>query len=220
MVPGVAGIFSGMRSRGGIGDPPRTTTIGAEQVLDLRRGLDVGRRRAADDAAQEPAGSVDADEAGEALARGAVGARDGDLGEQLGTERTLALLDAPALLADLTADLLARLLPQARGARRGEGLHLQRRAGVVQTHGDDALGLLLDLEPQVQALAGKDLDAAEIDVRTHRVRLGLVERADRRAIGQRGAAARIAASDDVGSVMRGFRPSGLFGRGEFPVRTR
>ncbi len=113
------------------------------------------------------------------------GAGDGHLGEKLGPEGTLALLDAPALLADLAADLLARLLPEPRRAGCGEGLHLQGGVGVVQAHRDDALGLLLDLEAQVQALARKDLDAAEIDVGTDRIGLGLIERADRRAIGQR-----------------------------------
>ena len=34
-----------------------------------------------------------------------------------------------------------------------------------------------DLEPQVEALAGQHLDAAEVDVGTDRIRLGLVERA-------------------------------------------
>ena len=62
-----------------------------------------------------------------------------------------------------------------RGAANGCTCSVE--SGVVQAHRDDALGLLLDLEAQVQALARKDLDAAEVDVRTHRVRLGLVERA-------------------------------------------
>ena len=110
----------------------------------------------------------------------------GHLGEELGAERALALLDAAALLADLFADLLARLVPQTGGARRGERLHLQRRVRIVQADRDDALGLLLDLEAEVQAFPRQDLDAAEVDVGADRVRLGLVERAGGLAVGQRG----------------------------------
>src|SRR6185437_15935350 len=78
-----------------------------EEVLDLGRGIHVARRRSADHAAEEPAWPVHSDEASQAFARSAVGAGDhGDLGEQLGAERALALLDAAALLPDLLADLL------------------------------------------------------------------------------------------------------------------
>ena len=72
-----------------------------------------------------------------------------------------------------------------RRAGRGERLHLQRGVGVVEADGDDALGLLLDLEAQVQSLARQDLDAAEVDVGADGVRLGLVERARRSARSRR-----------------------------------
>src|SRR5690606_24283436 len=100
---------------------------------------------AADHAAQKPARAVDADEPGDALARTGLG-RNGHLGEQLGPERAVALLDAPALTGHLRADLLARLVPQAGRPRRREGLDLQRRVRVVEPDRDDALRLLLDLE--------------------------------------------------------------------------
>ena len=88
-----------MRSRGGIGVAPRTTTIDAEQVLDLRRGRRVDRGLAADHAAEEPARTVDADEAGEALVAGlASAAATGICGEQLGAERALAHASVRAAL--------------------------------------------------------------------------------------------------------------------------
>ncbi|CAI7674573.1 unnamed protein product, partial [Penicillium discolor] len=148
----------------------------AEEVLDLRRRLRVGRGRAADHTAQEPAGPVDADEAREAQARAFTGGR-GHLREQLLAERPLPLLDATALRLDLVAQLDARLVPQTAAARSRERLHLERRLGVVEPDRHDALALLLHLEPQVQSLARQDLDPAEVDVRADGVRLGVVERA-------------------------------------------
>src|SRR5690606_20752464 len=82
----------------------------AEQVFDPLRRFDVGSRRAADHAAEEPAGTVDADEASETLAGLSLSGGDRDLGEKLGSERTLTLFDAASLLAHLLADLVARLL--------------------------------------------------------------------------------------------------------------
>ena len=41
---------------------------------------------------------------------------------------------------------------------------------------------LLHLEAEVEALAREDLDAAEVDVGTNGVRLGLVERSDLLAV--------------------------------------
>ena len=58
-------------------------------------------------------------------------------------------------------------------------------SGVVEADRDDALGLLLDLEAQVQSLARQDLDAAEIDVRADGVRLGLIEGPGGRAVFER-----------------------------------
>jgi len=150
----------------------------AEQVFHLRRGIHIVRCRSPDHSAQEPARAVDADEAREALAGRRVRAgRDGHLREKLGAERPFTLFDAATLLTDLLADLLARLAPQSRRAGRGERLHLQGRLGVVEADRDDALGLLLDLEPQVEAFARQHLDAAEVDVGPHRVGFGFIERA-------------------------------------------
>ena len=67
-----------------------------------------------------------------------------------------------------------------RGAAKGCTCSVE--SGVVEADGDDALGLLLDLEAQVQTLARQDLDAAEVDVGTDRVRLGLVEGPGGRAV--------------------------------------
>jgi hypothetical protein len=131
--------------------------------------------------------SVDADEPREALAGCCV--RTGehrDLGEQLGPQRPFALLDAPALLADLLTDLLARLLPQSRRPGRREGLHLQGGPGVIEPHRHDALGLLLNLETQIQTLTGKDLDAAQVDVGTNGIGLRFVERACFRSVAEGG----------------------------------
>ena len=98
------------------------------------------------------------------------------------TQRTFALLDATALGAYLLTDLFPRLVPQAARARRGEGLHLERRFGVVQPDGDDALGLLLDLQAQVQTLPRQDLDAAQVDVRADRIGLAVIEGSRGRAV--------------------------------------
>ena len=94
--------------------------------------------------------------------------------------------DAAALLADLLTDLVTGLVPHSARAGRSERLHLQGRLGVVEPDGDDALGLLLDFETHVQALAWQHLDAAEVDVGPHRIRFGIIERSRRRAIGRRG----------------------------------
>src|SRR5699024_10398395 len=123
----------------------------------------------------EPARTVDAHEARDALAaRRAIA--HGHLGEKLRPERAIALVDPTALARDLGPDLLARLVPQPHRARRRERLHLQRRLTVVERDGDDALRALLDLEAQVHALARHDLDAADVDVRPHGVRLARIER--------------------------------------------
>ena len=118
VVPGVAGIFSGMRSRGGIGDPRRTTTIERKRSSTFWARL----RRAVRPRPPMTPRRTSAVRRRRRSARGVyltvVGARDGDLGEQFWTERSLALFDAPALLADLTADLLgAVFLHHPRRAR-------------------------------------------------------------------------------------------------------
>src|SRR5690606_2302171 len=152
----------------------------AEQVFDLLGRLRRARARATDHATEEPAGSVDTDEAHNAGTCGFA-----NLGEQLRPEGTLALLHAAALAGDLRTNLLARLVPQARRTRRRERLHLQRRLGVVETDSDDALRLLFDLEAKVQALARQHLDATDVDVGANRVRLRRVEGATVGAVGRR-----------------------------------
>ena len=105
-----------------------------------------------------------------------------DLGEQFGTERALADGRRTALTGDLLGDLRPDLVPESAGARRREGLHLQRRIRIVEPDRDDALRALLHFEAKVESLAGQHLHAAEVDVRTNRVRLGLVERPGDRAV--------------------------------------
>ncbi len=70
--------------------------------------------------------------------------------------------------------------PLLRGAAKGWTWSVEPR--VVEPDRDDPLGGLLDLEAQVQVGAREHLHAAEVDVRAHRVRLGLVERPGGRAI--------------------------------------
>src|SRR6478736_9206975 len=106
----------------------------AEQVLEGAGGLLVDRGAAGDDAAQEPAGAVDADEPRGAVAGAALGGARGEAGEQLAAERPGHVVDGAPLLAHGLADLLADLVPDAVGPRRGERLHLQGRA--VDRHAD------------------------------------------------------------------------------------
>ena len=62
----VAGMRSGIRSRGGIGVPPRTTTIERNRSSTCAAASASTAASPRDHAAQEPARAVDADEAGEA----------------------------------------------------------------------------------------------------------------------------------------------------------
>src|SRR5690606_13806581 len=117
----------------------------------------------------------DADETREAHL-GAFGGRRWHLCQQLLAEWALALLDTTALCPDLVSQLHAGLVPQPAGARCCERLRLQRRSGVIEADGDDALGLLLDPEARVQALTGQHLNATEVDVRAGGVGLRVVER--------------------------------------------
>ena len=93
---GAAGIRSGMRSRGGIGDVAAHDDDAAEEVFDEGRGLGLDGGVAGDHAAEEPARAVHSDEARHAgLAGGALRRGDGDLRDELGTEHAFALLVRP-----------------------------------------------------------------------------------------------------------------------------
>jgi len=80
------------------------------------------------------------------------------------------------LLRDLGRDLLADLVPQTAVARGSERLNLQRRILKVERHRDHLLARLLHLETDAQVLPRHDLHAPQVDIGTHRIRLGLIER--------------------------------------------
>ena len=183
--PGVAGIRSGMRSRGGIGEPPRDDDDASGTVLDQRRGLRICRRRAADHAAEEPARAVDADESRHPGLAGAPcgAARPGS--RRAAPDRTAPSRSStrPPCWRICSRDLLADLVPQPARARCGERLHLQRR--VRRSPGRRRRRACVSSSTsrrRLQPLARQDLDAAEVDVGTDGIRLALVERALRRAV--------------------------------------
>src|SRR6478735_455001 len=109
----------------------------AEKLFEPGGSGTVQRGFPAEDAAEEPAGAVDADEPGHAVALAAVA------GRQLGDE-----FDAEVAL----------------GAGRRESLELQTGTFQVHGHGDNALGGLLDLEPELQTFARGNQQGAEVDV--------------------------------------------------------
>ncbi len=90
----------------------------AHHRLQRRRRGGVLGRGAGEQAAQEPAGAVDPGEPDRAKPRGGLPGLGRDVSEQLGPERPLALLAAPARALDLGCDLLADLIPQP-GLRLG-----------------------------------------------------------------------------------------------------
>ena len=96
-----------------------------EHVFERGRRVPVQCGLAAQDAPEEPAGTVDADEARRPVAVRAVRAAGGKLGDEFGAEAALDLLDLAALAADGLADLLADFVPEAFGAGRGKRLQLQ-----------------------------------------------------------------------------------------------
>src|SRR5690606_35501931 len=120
-------------------------------------------RLTGEDRAEEPARSVHADEAGGTVAGAAVGPLDGQAGDQLGAEDARAGLDGAALGDDGVPQGDAHVLPQSAGLRGGEGLDLQGGAAEDEIRTGHGAVALVDLHPQLHALDGGDLEAAEVD---------------------------------------------------------
>src|SRR6266516_5149321 len=122
-------------------------------------------RRAADEAAQEPAGPVHPQEA-DRLQRTTPAAVDGVGGgnprAQFHAERAVGLGALAAAPGHLRRDLLPDLVPQATTLRRGEGLQLQ---AALPVHDNDPGRLVLhDADLDLHALSGRDQQAAEVDL--------------------------------------------------------
>ena len=84
------------------------------------------------------------------------------MSDQLGAVLPVALLVAGTVPGELVGDVTAQLVPDARGARRGEGPQLKRRATQRQDDGGDgAVGRLL--QAQLHPVDGRDLQRAQVD---------------------------------------------------------
>src|SRR5690606_9747198 len=157
------------------GVPPANHPDAPEEFLDLRGGLWLRRTLSRDDPAKEPARPVDTDEPREPLRARLARDRRRNLGKELRAERTSGELRAAALLADLVDDLLPNLVPQPRRPGRGERLHLEGRAGVIETHRDRPLAAFFYFQSKLESFPGNDLHSAQVNVRTDRVGFALVE---------------------------------------------
>ncbi len=113
--------------------------------------------RAGEQAAQEPARAVDADEPDEPHPGGGLPGFGRHPGHELGTERPLDLLAVPARLAHLRGDLGPDVLPQRASPGRGERLDLHLALAVPDGHpravlvGHDELDLVLWAHRHLQA---------------------------------------------------------------------
>src|SRR5699024_3297643 len=83
----------------------------AKDLLEGRRVVRRDRGLTGEDAAEEPARAVDADEAGGAVPAASVLRADRQAGEKFGAEGSLDLVRGPALLGDGCGDLFAQLTP-------------------------------------------------------------------------------------------------------------
>jgi hypothetical protein len=149
----------------------------AKHGLERRCRHRVSRGRAREQAAQEPARSVHADEPDRAHPRGWLARLGGDLRDKLDAERALALRDLPARAADLGDDLTTHLVPQPGPLRRGERLELQLAVLVAYRH--PGAVLLGEHQLDVRSLKHRHLQAAEVDPWQFLVRLRHVPRACR-----------------------------------------
>ncbi len=120
--------------------------------------------------AQEPPRPVDAEEPGGAahrLGRGLLRPRrrrGHHRAGELGAERALDLLQRGTLSRGVAGEVGADLVPDASGARRGEGRDLQQRVAGAQGGADDLL-LLVEVDAQFGARAGGQPECAEVDPR-------------------------------------------------------
>ena len=144
-------------SRGGTGYSPRTTTTSLKISSSRLRGLAAARGRAGEQAAQEPARPVDADEPDEPLPRGRLPRLGGHLSQQLSAERALRLLAVSAGLVYFPGCLGPQVIPQHAPPWRGEGLELHLALAVPDRHpdamlvGHDELNLVLRAQRYLQA---------------------------------------------------------------------
>ncbi len=134
-----------------------------EDVLQRLGGRPVMCRRSGDDPPQEPARPVDTEEAdrlqcprprpGPSLRR--------DPGPKLGPEPAVGLLARAAGLGDRRGDLAPHVLPEPAALGRGERLELQGTSPAQ--HGDQRPLLLGEVQLDLESLAHRYLEAAEVD---------------------------------------------------------
>jgi hypothetical protein len=147
----------------------------AEHGLKRPRGRRVRRGRAGEQAAQEPARAVHANEPDRAHPRCWLARLGGDVRDKLDAERALALRGLPARAADLSDDLATHLVPQPGPLGRGERLQLQLAELMTDRHPGTVL--LGEHQLDVRSLSHWHLKAAEVDPGQLRVRLSHVPRA-------------------------------------------
>src|SRR5262249_2875996 len=137
---------------------------GREHLLQGPGPVLMAGRRPADEAAQEPAWAIDPEEA-DRLQRTLPAAVDRvgglDPRPQLHPERAVGLGVLTAAPGHLGRDLLPDLLPQATALGRGEGLQLPAAAPVHD--GDPGRLVLPHADLDLDAFAGRDEQAAEVD---------------------------------------------------------
>ncbi len=123
--------FLSLRGQPQLQDVPRRHRVLAahhhdvpEDLLEQAGGLAAARGRAGEQAAQEPARPVDADEADQPQSGGGLPLLGGYLGDELSAERPLDLLSMPARGFYLPGDLGPDVIPQRGPPGRGERLDL------------------------------------------------------------------------------------------------
>ena len=135
-----------------------------EDVLQGLGGRPVVCRRASDDSAQEPAGPVDTEEADRLQPPGLpllAGLGRPDPGPKLDAEPAVGLVSRTTGLGDRGGDLAPHVIPEAAGLRGGERLQLKR--AVSAQHGDQRPLVLREVQLDLESLAHRHLEAAEVD---------------------------------------------------------
>src|SRR5699024_8769614 len=134
-----------------------------QDLLHLTCGALLDRGLTGDDGAQEPAGTVYAEEPHRPQPRPPIFGPHGKAREELQAEAAVSLLHGSALFTDRFGDLFAQFLPDPLAARRGKGLKLDGRALIDDVDGDDASGLRLELHPHLHPLPGRYAQCTDVD---------------------------------------------------------
>src|SRR5690606_30222882 len=149
----------------------------AQQSHERAARLLVRDRGSGEDRAQEPAGAVDAREAGDADTGAPVLRADRHLRDEFVAQVRVELVRLAFAGADSLGDLVAHGLPDALPARSGEGLQLHRAAAVDHRDGQDPVRVLLRLQADLHPVDDRDGDRAQVQAVPLRGVLSSVERA-------------------------------------------